>query len=109
MTVVPFDARRRKRRPKMPCSTTANRPGHVQEILHSLDVFRKVTGIPLEDICNLMLAKGWTLGSALGLRFMQMVIRMNYGPMFRLLSQHWKDTQPDLLVSLVPNFNRVLF
>lgn len=82
---------------------------HVQEVLHSLDVFRKVTGIPLEDIYNLMLAKGWTLGSAQGLRFMQMVARMNYRPMFNLLAQHWKDTQPDLVVSVVPNFNRVLF
>jgi UDP-N-acetylglucosamine:LPS N-acetylglucosamine transferase len=82
---------------------------HVQEVLHSLDVFRKVTGIPLEDIYNLILAKGWTLGSAQGLRFMQMVIRMNHRPTFKLLVQHWKETQPDLVVSVVPNFNRVLF
>ncbi len=82
---------------------------HVQEVLHSLDVFRKVTGIPLEDIYNLMLAKGWTLGSAQGLRFMQMVVRMNHRPTFKQLAQHWKDTQPDLVVSVVPNFNRVLF
>jgi UDP-N-acetylglucosamine:LPS N-acetylglucosamine transferase len=82
---------------------------NIQEVLHSLDVFRKITGIRLEDIYNLMLAKGWTLGSAQGLRFMQMVIRMNYRPVFKLLAQHWKDTQPDLVVSVVPNFNRVLF
>ncbi len=82
---------------------------NVQEVLDSLDVFRKVTGIRLEDIYNLMLAKGWTLGSGPGLRFMQMVIRLNYRPMFKLLEQHWKDTQPDLVVSVVPNFNRVLF
>jgi hypothetical protein len=82
---------------------------NVQEVLDSLDVFRKVTGIRLEDIYNKMLAKGWTLGSAQGLRFMQQVIRMNYGPMFRLLSRHWVDTQPDLVVSLIPNFNRVIF
>jgi 1,2-diacylglycerol 3-beta-galactosyltransferase len=37
---------------------------NLQEVLHSLDIFRKVTGIRLEDIYNLMLAKGWTLGSA---------------------------------------------
>jgi UDP-N-acetylglucosamine:LPS N-acetylglucosamine transferase len=56
-----------------------------------------------------MLAKGWTLGSAQGLRFMQMVIRMNYRPVYKLLVQHWRDTQPDLVVSVVPNFNKVLF
>lgn len=82
---------------------------NVQEVLDSLDVFRKVTGIRLEDIYNHMLAKGWTLGSAQGLKFMQMVIRMNHAPMFRLLAQHWKDTAPGLVVSLIPNFNRVIF
>ena len=31
---------------------------NLQEILDSLDVFRKVTGIRLEDIYNKMLAQG---------------------------------------------------
>ena len=48
---------------------------NLQEVLHSLDIFEKITGIRLEDIYNLMLAKGWTLGSAQGLRFMHGVIR----------------------------------
>ena len=37
---------------------------NLQEILASLDVFRKLTGLGLQDIYNLMLKKGWTLGSA---------------------------------------------
>jgi hypothetical protein len=82
---------------------------NLQEVLDSLDIFRKVTGIRLEDIYNKLLAKGWTLGSAQGLWFMQQVVRMNYGPMFRLLSKHWAETKPDLVVSLIPNFNRVAY
>ena len=82
---------------------------NVQEVLDPLDVFRKVTGIRLEDIYNLMLAKGWTLGSAQGLKFMHGVIRLNHGKMFDLLEQHWKNTRPELVVSLIPNFNRVIF
>jgi hypothetical protein len=78
-------------------------------VLDSLDVFRKVTGIRLEDIYNKMLAKGWTLGSAQGLKFMHLVIRMNHRPVFRLLKKHWVETQPDLVVSLIPNFNKVIF
>ena len=81
---------------------------NLQEVLHSLDVFRKVTGIRLEDIYNLMLAKGWTLGAAQGLQFMHGVIRMYHGATLRLLDGHWSATKPDLVVSLVPNFNRVL-
>jgi len=91
-----------------------NRPWDVrmvnmQEILDSLDVFRKVTGIRLEDIYNKMLAKGWTLGMAQGLKFMHGVIRINHRPVVRLLQQHWERTRPDMVVSLVPNFNRALY
>jgi hypothetical protein len=82
---------------------------NLQEVLDSLDVFRKVTSIRLEDIYNKMLAKGWTFGSALGLRFMHAVIRLYHGPTVRLLTHHWKDAQPDLVVSLVPNFNRAMY
>lgn len=91
-----------------------NRPWEIrmvnlQEVLDPLDVFRKITGIRLEDIYNKMLAKGWTLGSAQGLQLMHGVIRMYHGPTVRLLTQHWKDTRPDMVVSLVPNFNRAMY
>jgi len=82
---------------------------NLQEVLDSLDIFRKITGLRLEDVYNKMLAKGWTLGSAQGLRFMHGVIRLYHDPTVRLLTAHWKDTQPDLVVSLVPNFNRALY
>ncbi len=82
---------------------------NLQEVLHSLDIFRKVTGIRLEDIYNLMLAKGWTLGAAEGLKFMHGVIRLYHGSTTRLLSRHWLESKPDLVVSLVPNFNRTLY
>jgi UDP-N-acetylglucosamine:LPS N-acetylglucosamine transferase len=81
---------------------------NVQELLHPLDIFRKVTGIRLEDIYNLMLAKGWTLGSATGLKFMHGVIRTYHAPVVRMLARHFGDTKPDLVVSLIPNFNRAI-
>jgi hypothetical protein len=90
-----------------------NRPWDVrmvnlQEILDSLDVFRKVTGLRLEDIYNKILANGWTLGAGQGLKFMQGVLRLYHRPMVRLLQQHWERTRPSMVVSLVPNFNRVI-
>jgi len=81
---------------------------NLQEVLDSLDVFRKLTGVRLQDIYNLMLAKGWTLGSAQGIRFMHAVIRLYHDPAVRLLTRYWIDTRPDMAVSLVPNFNRAL-
>ena len=82
---------------------------NLQEVLRPLDVFRKVTGLELQEIYNQMLARGWTLGSAQGLQFMHGVIRLYHGPSVRLLEEHWAVTRPDLVVSLVPNFNRALF
>ena len=81
---------------------------NVQELLHSLDIFRKLTGIRLEDIYNLMLARGWTLGAGAGLKLMHGVIRAYHGPTVKMLTRHFRDTRPDLVVSLIPNFNRAI-
>ena len=82
---------------------------NLQEVLDSLDVFKKVTGIRLEDIYNALLARGVTLGAAQMLRFMHSVIRLYHGPVVKMLTRHWAVTKPDLVVSLVPNFNRAMF
>jgi hypothetical protein len=82
---------------------------NLQEVLDSLDVFRKVTGLRLEDIYNTMLAKGWTLGSAQGLKFMHGVIRLCHRATVRLLQEYWIKTRPDMVVSLVPNFDRAVY
>src|SRR5205814_7187526 len=82
---------------------------NLQEILGPMDVFRKVTGLELQEIYNQMLARGWTLGSAQGLKFMHGVIRLYHRPAVRMLEKYWAAERPDLVVSLVPNFNRALF
>jgi len=82
---------------------------NLQEILGPLDVFRKVTGLELQEIYNQMLARGCTLGSAQGLKFMHGVIRLYHRPAVRMLEKYWAAERPDLVVSLVPNFNRALF
>ena len=82
---------------------------NLQEVLDPLDVFRKITGIRLQDIYNQMLARGWTLGSEYGLRLMHAVIRMYHGHTVQLLKTYWRDARPDMVVSLVPNFNRAMF
>jgi UDP-N-acetylglucosamine:LPS N-acetylglucosamine transferase len=82
---------------------------NLQEVLDQLDVFKKVTGIRLEDIYNLLLAKGWTLGSGQMLKLMHTVIRLYHGPTTKFLTRHWKESQPDMVVSVVPNFNRAMY
>lgn len=82
---------------------------NLQEVLDSLDIFRKLTRIRLQDIYNLLLAKGWTLGSPYMLPVMQLVMRMYHSPAVKLLAGYWRAQQPDMVVSLVPNLNRALF
>jgi 1,2-diacylglycerol 3-beta-galactosyltransferase len=82
---------------------------NLQEILDSLDIFRKITGIRLEDVYNLVLKKGWTLGSAEMLVAMHGVIRLYHGAQVRLLGEFWGRETPDMVVSLVPNFNRAMW
>lgn len=81
---------------------------NLQEVLDSLDVFRKITHIRLEDIYNRMLARGWTLGAGVGLKFMHGVIRVYHRQIVRMLAEHWRSSRPDMVVSLVPNFNRAM-
>ena len=81
---------------------------NLQEVLDSLDVFRKLFGIRLQDVYNLMLKKGWTLGSAQMLWSMHLLIRAYHGPQVRLLEQFWRGRDTDLAVSLVPNFDRAI-
>jgi 1,2-diacylglycerol 3-beta-galactosyltransferase len=81
---------------------------NLQELLDTLDVFRKVTGLRLEDLYNTMLRKSWTLGSPQLTAGMHLVIRMFHSQQVRMLVKFWRKSRPDLVVSLVPNFNRAM-
>jgi UDP-N-acetylglucosamine:LPS N-acetylglucosamine transferase len=70
--------------------------------------FRRVMGFDPADFYNKRLRRGWTLGLAQELKLLQGAIRWGHASMLRLLQRHWAQTEPDLVVSLVPNFNRVL-
>jgi hypothetical protein len=82
---------------------------NLQEVLDPLDIFRKFTGLRLQDVYNLMLRKGWTLGSPQLTRFMHAIIAAYHGPTVRHLEKFWRAGERDLVVSVVPNFNRALF
>lgn len=82
---------------------------NLQEILDSIDLFRQITGVRLEDVYNLLLKKGWTLGSGAMLQVMHGLIRLYHPLQVRLLEKFWKANPPDIVVSVVPNFNRAMF
>jgi hypothetical protein len=80
-----------------------------QELTDKLDVLRKLTGIRIQQQYNLLLQNGWTLGSAYLLRILQATIRLFHRPLVRLLEKFWRENPADLLVSVIPHFNREIF
>src|SRR5260221_14236587 len=81
---------------------------NLQEVLDTLDILRKLTGIRIQDMYNKMVRHGWTLGSPQLMRVLQLVVRLYHDPSVRVLKGFWLATEPDMVVSLVPHFNRAL-
>jgi UDP-N-acetylglucosamine:LPS N-acetylglucosamine transferase len=81
---------------------------NLREVLDPRDSFRKLTGMDPEDVYNKRLARGWTLGLTQELKLLQGMIRWGHAALVKALQQHWLATEPDMVVSLIPNFNRAL-
>jgi len=79
------------------------------EVLDPRDVFGKTTGMKPEQYYNARLARGWTLGLAQELKVLQALIRLSHKSLTGQLQRYWHKTKPDMVVSLVPNFNRAMF
>jgi UDP-N-acetylglucosamine:LPS N-acetylglucosamine transferase len=79
------------------------------EVLDPRDLFRKTTGMNHEDFYNVRLARGWTLGLRQELKVLQAFIRLGHNSLTKQLRAHWRRTRPDMVVSLVPNFNRAMY
>lgn len=81
---------------------------NLNDVLAPTDVFKRLTGIGLEDLYNALLKRGWTLGMKQMLPPMHAVIRMYHAQAVRLIEACWRANAPDMAVSLIPNFNRAL-
>jgi 1,2-diacylglycerol 3-beta-galactosyltransferase len=81
---------------------------NLQEALEPIDVVKKITGLRLQDGYNAMLRRSWTLGLKHLIPPLQALIRLYHGKQVELLGQYWRSNRPDLVVSMVPHFNRAL-
>lgn len=81
---------------------------NLQELLDPIDFVKRFTGLRVQDVYNNMLRNGWTLGSPQLMRVLQWTIRMFHRQSVELLNSYWRETQPGMVVSLVPHFNRAL-
>jgi len=80
----------------------------IQDLLDSIDYIRKSVGIPFQDVYNIMLRHGWTLGTRQMVPVMHLLIRMSHRQQVGVLTRYWADHRPDMVVSLIPHYNRAL-
>jgi hypothetical protein len=88
-----------------------NRPWEVdlvqfQDLTDHLDVLRKLTGIRIQEQYNVLLRNGWTLGATQLLLVLQTTIRLFHGPLVKLLVNYFREHPSDLLITVIPHFNR---
>ena len=57
------------------------------EMLDPAERFRRITGVAPEDLYNLRLATGWTVGLAQELKLLQGLIRIGHGAIVRRVSE----------------------
>lgn len=74
-----------------------------------VDTFKKNFGIPGYELWNQLLQKSW-----IGLQFMLMffgkfLIKRYHEISVKIFQEYWEKQQPDLVVSLVPLYNRSLW
>jgi len=82
---------------------------NLMEVLDPKDIFFRTMGIKPEDLYNTRLARGWSLGLSQELKFLQAMIRLAHPAMVARLRRYWRRTKPDMVVSLIPNFNRAMY
>ena len=82
---------------------------NLQELLQNVDPIHLVSKFQSQDIYNGILKRGWTLATTTVLRGLQQGIRLMAPLLEERLRRHWRHSKVDLVVSLIPNFNGVMF
>ena len=85
---------------------------NLQDILKPVDPLFLLTGVPSQNFYNAALKKGLTYGSGAFLSAIQAAIKMRAPHMENILRWHWhpdNGRRIDAVVSLIPNFNGVMF
>ena len=84
---------------------------NLQELLKPVDPVSRLTKrkVLSQNVYNGYLKTGLTYGSGIFLRALQKGIQSHAVPIQNQLEQHWRRSCPDLVVSLIPNFNGLMF
>ena len=66
-------------------------------------------GFSGHDLYNLMLKSGWTWLWPLKMRLNKFLVKLNYEFGLQFFESHWRKQQPDIVVSLMPLYNKGLY
>jgi 1,2-diacylglycerol 3-beta-galactosyltransferase len=78
----------------------------IQDLLDPIDLIRRASGLRIQDTYNLLLRKGWTRFTPQLLVVLQATIRAYHGPIVKALRDHWSAHPTDMVLSVIPHFNR---
>ena len=80
----------------------------IQELLDSLDLIRRATGLRIQDTYNLILRKGWTRITPQLLVILKTTIRVYHRAIVQELRTYWAQEPADVVLSVIPHFNRAI-
>ncbi len=81
---------------------------NLRDVLEPIDFIRRLTGIRVENFYNSMLKFNLTMGTGPMLKMLHMIVRQMHSKMVPMLARYWQQRRPDLVVSLIPHFNRAI-
>jgi hypothetical protein len=81
---------------------------NLQELLEPIDFVHRATGLRIQDGYNLILKKGWTRLTPPLLTLLQRTIQLHHARIVRILRAYWAQNPTDLVLSVIPHFNRCL-
>ena len=79
------------------------------EIFESLDTYKKLFGMNAGEVYDLILKNSWTWICPFTYYFNKKAIQHKYNSVLRILTEYWHQQQPDIVVSLVPFFNQLIW
>ncbi|MGA9527024.1 MAG: glycosyltransferase [Terriglobales bacterium] len=78
----------------------------IQQLLDQLDLIRRFTGIRIQDVYNQILRRGWTRPAPALLKILLATIRIYHTPIVNVLRSYWAEHPTDMVLSVIPHFNR---
>jgi hypothetical protein len=81
---------------------------NLQELLEPIDFVHRTTGLRMQDGYNLILRKGWTRLTPPLLAVFQRTVQLHHSRIVRILRKYWAQNPTDMVLSVIPHFNRCL-